>query len=250
MIGFLFLTYDNIVKEELWEQYLSNAIHEKKATIFIHPKHPKEIYQQQFFKNYIISETRETKWGDFSIIEAQKLLLEEALKNKSITHFIFVSHNSIPIIRFSYLYKFLLATGNRSIISYKGVNNKDHCERYDTLTNPIFSRFEFFIQSQWCILSREHANIVVEEHRIIKKIFIRSWIPDEHAYINYLIHYKNMNRTIINMCTTHIKWENNTPKVYAGISNNLIDDLRNSKRFFLRKVRDNTYVDVNYVLHG
>jgi hypothetical protein len=248
MIGFLFLTYDNIVKEDLWEEYLSNAILEKKATILIHPKHPNEIYRQTFFKNFIISETCETKWGDFSIIEAQKLLLEEALKTPSITHCVFVSHNSIPIVPFSYLYKFLLDTANMSIISYGGSNNGDHCKRYDTLTNPIFPRAKFLVQSQWCILSREHAKIVVREHVNIKQIFIRSWVPDEHVYVNYLIHYKDMSCQIINTSTTHVEWEHATPKVYSEISNIYIDELRTNRQFFLRKVRDNTYLDLNYVL--
>uniref|UniRef100_A0A6C0LFS1 Glycosyltransferase n=1 Tax=viral metagenome TaxID=1070528 RepID=A0A6C0LFS1_9ZZZZ len=245
MIGFLFLTYDAICKEDIWFSYFKN-VNCDHYKIFVHPKNANEIRNQNFFKNCIIPSWCETDWGNFSLIEAQKLLIEEALKHSNITHFVFVSNNAIPVTSFYQLYNFLQT--KKSIIGYGKTTIDNHTMRYDKLQHkPIFSKEQFLIQSQWCILSRHDATILVEEHNEIKKLFNNSWIPDEHAYVNYLVYYKNIT-DIENKSTTYIEWDNGKPSIFYSISNEEINRIRNEGKFFIRKICDSTWVDVNYLL--
>lgn len=245
MIGFLFLTYDAVCKEDIWTRYFKN-VNWDHYKIFVHPKNANEIRNQHVFKNCIIPNRCETGWGNFSLIEAQKLLLEEALKHSNITHFIFLSHNTIPLTSFSHLYNFLQS--KNSLIGHGKTTMDNHTIRYDKLKKrPIFSKEQFLIQSQWCILSRHDASILFTEHNEVKHIFNNSCVPDEHAYINYLVYYKNTTN-IENKSTTHVEWDNGTPKIFYSISNEQINRMRNNGKFFIRKICDSTSVDVNYLL--
>jgi Core-2/I-Branching enzyme len=242
-IAFLFLTYDNIEKEDIWSRYFSN-IEENKYKIFIHPKNANAIYKQEFFKNHIIPEWCETTWGSFSLVEAQRLLIRRALKDKDITHLIILSYNTIPIQSFHKLFSYL--NNKKTLIDYWEPKELEHKGRYFTLKNPIFNEKQFYVQSQWCILSRKTANIIAKEHKEIKGLFENSFIPDEHAYINYLIHYKN--KRVEKKRIMYVIFKEGKPVVFDSLSKELLTDLKNQDVFFLRKVTNHTSVDVNYLL--
>jgi hypothetical protein len=87
MIGFLFLTYDNVFNERIWIEYFRN-VDPKKFRIFVHPKNISLIKKQRLFKNFILPKICKTSWGDFSLIKAQNLLMKTALKTSQITHVI------------------------------------------------------------------------------------------------------------------------------------------------------------------
>lgn len=243
MLAFLFLTYDNVFNEKIWIEYFKN-VDKSKYKIFVHAKNKNLICNQSFFKNFIMSKTHETQWGKFSLIEAQKLLLEEAYKSPEITHFILASHNCIPVTSFERLYTFLENKG--SLIGYFLTNNNSHLIRYDRMKNPLFKKNQLLFQSQWCILSRDDVHILLTDHAIIRDIFGLSIIPDEHAYINYLTYYKN--KTIEKNHTTHVAWNGSTPKIFDTLSNDFITSIKNGGKFFIRKVIDNINVDVNHLL--
>ena len=244
VIGFCFLTYDNVLKNDIWNEYFEKA-DTNKYKIFVHPKYANFIKNQPIFYNNIISKHCNTSWGSFSLITAQKLLLEEGLKNINITHFVFVSHNSIPIQSFNTFYNYLKRIPD-SIFEFCKSSNNDHIIRYDKLINPKFSKNDFLFQSQWSILIREDALIVTMYHSEIEKIFKNSYVPDEHAYINYLTYYKNKN--IYNEHTTKVVWYNCTPYIFDKISNKEIEEFRNNNNFFLRKIHENTLVDIKFLL--
>ena len=243
MIGFLFLTYDNIYNEKVWKEYFKGA-NQGEYKIFVHPKNINAIKNQELFKNCIVPERCETAWGKFSLVGAQRLLMKEALKTEKIKHVIIVSHNSLPLTSFRYLYDYLKDKG--SLIGYGVSSVWEHTMRYDRLNNPNFPKNKFYIQGQWSILSREDAEILVNEGNHIKNIFGNMVIPDEHAYINYLTHYKNKN--IENKRIAHIHWENGTPKIFDHLSNDYIKAAKQGGAFFIRKVNNNAKLDVNYLL--
>lgn len=243
MIGFLFLTYDNIFNENIWAEYFRKA-DPNSYKIFVHPKNISLIKNQQLFKNCIIPKLCKTEWGKFSLITAQHLLMEEALNNEKIKHVILVSHNSLPVISFNYLYNCLKNKG--SVISYSVATNADHVNRYHDIRHPIFSKNEFYIQGQWCILSREDAETIVNEYVIIKNIFELMTVPDEHVYINYLIHYKN--KMIQNNNIVYIEWDGGSPKIFNRLSNYFIKRVKETGCFFIRKVEDNANINVSYLL--
>lgn len=243
MIGFLFLTYDNVFNENIWIDYFKGA-NNNEYKIFVHPKDKILITNQGFFKDNIVPNTCKTRWGDFSLVEAQRILMKNAVSIPEIKHIIFVSHNTIPTTSFRSLYNFL--ENQKSFISYNLAKRSEHLSRYKKINDPCFPKEKFLVQSQWCILSRSHAKTLLKDHEKIKKIFGTMRIPDEHVYVNYLTYFKN--NDIEKKVTTYVEWSNGTPKVFYNLSNDLITKIRNTGCFFMRKVADNADIDVNYLL--
>ena len=68
--AFLFLIYDNFTNPQIIRKF---TMHDN---IYIHPKNPNKV--DSFFKPYIIQNLINTKWGEFSIVEATLNLLEAA----------------------------------------------------------------------------------------------------------------------------------------------------------------------------
>jgi outer membrane protein TolC len=69
-IAFLFLTYDNFTNNTIIKKFIKNQ------NIYIHPKYPNNVNKE--FKSYIIKNLIDTKWGEYSIVDATLNLLKEA----------------------------------------------------------------------------------------------------------------------------------------------------------------------------
>lgn len=258
-IAFCFLTYDEVTRQDIWEKYFEN-VDNNKYTIHVHPKFQKEIKSQKLFNDKIIPTICETIWGGFSIIAAQHLLFTEALKNQSTMYAILVSHNTIPVQSFDKFYKYICSLQNLSVFDVD-LPNKNQISRYDTLNMPNFPKSVFLFQSQWCILSRQDMACVVNDFEKITDIFDDSAIPDEHTYVNYLVHYKH--KCFVKCQTTYstridtmyAKYLNNHNKIYQNnvqvhyhLSNDFISCLKKSNVFFLRKIAENSELDINFLL--
>ena len=251
---FCFLTYDIIEREDIWKIYFDNVPIEH-YQILIHPKKD-DIYtlekKTEFFstfKNAKILKDRytDTEWGKFSLIEAQKKLLEEALKYNKMTHVILVSHNTIPIASFDKLYNFLL--DKKSLFDYEYAESRGHQIRYFYYTDPIYKFDDQLIASQWSIIHKNDVKILVDDHSMVKQIFDESFAPDEHAYINYLIHYKNK-KDILSYPVTRIDWENNTPIIFDEVSYELMKKCEEVGNFFLRKISKNSDIDTKNLIYN
>ena len=131
-------------------------------------------------------------------------------------------------------------------MNYRLATSQEHSSRYHSINNPSFPKENFLFQSQWFILSRNHAKILLEDHEKIKKIFGNMRIPDEHVYVNYLKRYKE--KHIEKKMITYIEWSNGTPRMFRKLSNNFIKKIKDTGCFFIRKVADNAEIDVDYLL--
>lgn len=263
-IAFCFLTYDEITRPDVWEKYFEN-VDPKKYSIHVHPKIQQEIRNQKLFCDKILPVTCDTEWGSFSLVAAQHLLFSAALGTNTniypIKYAILVSHNTIPIQSFDKLYSYLdpLILKNMSVM-HVDIPHTDQINRYNTLNNPNFTKDAFAFQSQWCILSISDLNIVVNEYDKIKEIFEKSDVPDEHAYINYLTHYKNKsvimnattyvkryssNQTIVNNESQHY---DNSVQIHYTLPQNFILSLRQTNVFFIRKISKKSRLDIDFLL--
>lgn len=240
VLAFCFLTYDDVVRDDIWMKYFQNVSYDK-YKIFVNSKTKDKILQSELFGDKQISHpVQDTKWGEFSLVTAQNALFKEALKNSKVTHLILVSHNTIPLKRFDELYD---ALQFHSIFDYNVAIEWEHKRRYYGIRNPKFRIENFFVQSQWCILTRMHANILVQDYNYIKTIFSQMRIPDEHCYINYLIHYKKA-LLITKQPSTFVDFSEGTPKVHKTVDNKLKS--RCNDAFFIRKVSKDTDVQINF----
>jgi len=251
MIGFCFLTYDDIERTDVWEKFFEN-IDKSKYELFVNSKNSNLISQNQLFKHKMINNPyKNTERGTFSLLVAQDRLLKEAFNNTKIQHFIILSHNTIPVKSFENLQHFL--SNKQSVFNYEISIDEEHITRYETIKNPKFKKSEFFVHDHWCILSRKDVSILLNDFEKIKNIFGKMSVPEEHACVNYLIHYKNVS-DIYYSKLTHIIWEkkifwekNNkycweeyNPKIFEKIE---LKDIPNDC-YFLRKVDKNTEIKI------
>ena len=136
--------------EVLWFIFFNN-IPKDKYNIYIHYKINEPL---QFFDNHKINSI-DTKYGDVSIVKAQNKLLEEAIKDPSNTHFIFLSGNCVPFKSFNYIYNIL----NKDA-SYFNIFFQEDCFPRCEKTLNFISKEYIQKASQWCILNRKHAKIL------------------------------------------------------------------------------------------
>lgn len=219
-IAFCFLIYDKINHEELWNNFLKN-LDKNKYNIYIHYKTNKPL---KYFEQYKLKNTVETKWCGESLVKAQNLLLEEAVKDKNNTNFVFISDSCIPLKSFDYIYNNI--DSNKSYFN-KAVSNYINYDK----------SVKLYKASQWCILTRKHSMKILENKNMLKNIFkvitkIKNICPDEYSYIS-LLYNLNLENELIE--TPNLSADATT---FTGWS-----DMKNYKKFdkSISKGKPNNY---------
>jgi hypothetical protein len=257
-IAFLFLTYNNLKREEIWDRFFDSK-HSDKFTIYNHAKEPEKI-TDLLLKDKHISEHIETCWGCFGSVEANILMMKQALKDKQNKKFILVSDSCIPIVSFNTFYNEIMKD-DKSIINIHYNNNSD---RYDNIINPPFKKDEFIKHSaQGLIFNRNHTKLIVNSLLNYKDNWKNMDCIDEHYFGNILrVLDTNFNINYENIKIIFDIWEKDklkskeeiiiNPKYYAlfkSISNQVIDEIRDKKYLFIRKVDDDTEINIEYLLN-
>jgi hypothetical protein len=255
MIAFCFLTYDEIVNYPIWEAYFLD-VPSSEYILLCNPKICGKIMQQPLFCEKVIpNRIINTEWGKFSLLIAQNALQSAALGNMAVEYIVLVSHNSIPVQPFHKLQKYLREM--RSSIIAKNIVQV-HRHRYGTIRHPAFLYTEFYSMSQWHVLCRRDAEFLVKDFATITTIFGNMVVPDEHVYINYLLHYRRCTDIkYADIC--HVSWRSskNTDAIYergvevfTHLPDHFIDGLIASNKFFLRKVVQRTRINMKYIKYN
>ena len=253
-IAFLFLIYDIINHENIWVKFF-HGISKNKYNIYIHYKINDKL---DFFDEYKINKTVNTKYADISIVKAQNLLIKEALKDKDNKHLIFLSGSCIPLKSFNYIYNYL-----DTKYSYFHIADPDDCfPDCEVALNYIPKKY-INKASQWSILNRPHSEILISGAKDYLVWFKNTYAPDELCYISYLSYYYNnsLDKEIIStsylsppeVATTFANWEDMNYKYvsekelknYKNISEDELEHLLRSKSLFGRKFKPSCY----YSLH-
>jgi hypothetical protein len=239
-IAFLFLIYNDINFENIWNHFFLN-VDKNKYNIYIHQKFPHKL---SFFNHYIIDNYVPTSYqSHITITLAFNALLQEALKDPNNSHFILLSGSCIPVKSFNYIYHFLNPN-----FSYFNICPHQQC--FPRANEALQFIHKDFIQkaSTWCILNKKHANVLISEPFYIKW-FYNCYGADEHAYISSLFYHNLQNELIttpnlaIN-ATTFTNWEGmdypfpstNGLKNYDSITHEELSNILRSKgTLFARK---------------
>ena len=282
-IAFLFLTYNNLKRPDIWNKFfdidsnsnsnsntISTSKYANKFTIYNHAKEPEKV-SDLLLKDKHIPEHIDTCWGCFGTVEANILMMKEALKNKNNTKFILVSDSCIPIVSFDKLYNEIMKDDKSRFNFWKENNTK---YRYNDIINPEFTVNNFVKHNaQGLIFNKNHTELLVnsllkyktnwknvgcvDEHyfgnilKLLDKDFnlnnnnnysmFNSWFKDE-LNINSICKYNNLET----ICESH-NIGTKSSATFTNISNNTIDDIRNKEFLFIRKVDNDTNIDINYI---
>jgi hypothetical protein len=194
-IAFCFLIYEEIYNEELWYDFFKN-VDKSKYSVYIHYKIDKPL---KYFNDYKLKTTIETCWGCLSIVQAQNLILKEALKDDMNQHFIWVSDSCVPLKSFDSMYTFL--DTNKSY--YNKSPDSQVFPRANKLLNYI-ERKNIKKANMASIINRKHAKLFVENDANIRKWFTNIDNVDEIVYITLLYHNNLKNELVL------------TPNIAAG----------------------------------
>ena len=252
-IAFLFMFYDDHQRSDYMQEYFRKGT--GKYNIYTHFKNPDGHKESEYFGKFSIPKHIETKHCDISLVGCQLNLLEAALEQTENQWFVFMSGSCLPIKCLTVLYNFLAS----SKLSFFDTNchaepqmteeflNKWIGEWNRSYLNYIFSKFKK--HSQWCILNRMDAEILVntqQKHlpawKDLQYKFNRGFAKDEF-YPLAVLNYEVQNYQYNDRATTYVHWSKNKdtskPTTFSAI------DFLNSEYkscFFIRKINNQTKI--------
>ena len=244
-IAFCFLTYDEIIRYDIWNMFFNN-IDPNKYTVFIHPKKILQFNNYTFPYNIVKNRVSTIKKDDINIVKATIKLFEETYNHdKNITHFIFLTQSCIPLYNFELLYN-IITKIPLSLISNINNNKK---ERYYQLSNNIkkYINVNNFVKQQPnMILIRNDVEIIIKNNLTIH--FINMQCPDEHYFINILpnIYKINIIKKQTHFCNTDFK--KTQALEFNNINKDFINKIRKYGFLFMRKITKQSLVDNEYLL--
>lgn len=247
-IAFCFLTYDIIIRYDIWNTFFENT-DINKYVVFIHPKNIINFTPYKFNYNIVKNRITTTSKDNITIVKATLKLLEETYKNNNnnedkITHFIFLSQSCIPLYNFNKLYE-LIKLFPYSVISSIDNNQKN---RYIQLSDSIkkYINYNNFVKQQPnMILIREDVEKLIKYD--LTNHFQYMICPDEHYFINIL---NNIFKTKIIKRQTHFcnyELQKTQGLEFYSIDNKFIDKIRNYGFLFMRKVNNMSVINIDYL---
>lgn len=248
-IALCFLIYEKINHEELWYNWLK-SVDPNKYNIYIHYKENKPL---KYFEKYKLNKCIDTCWGCLSIVQAQNLILKEALKDENNQHFIWLSDSCIPVKSFNYIYNYLDVSK-----SYYNISPDNQIFPRCNKILKYIKRHYIKKAAMPSIINKKHANLFVKNDKNIGKWFKNINNVDEIVYIT-LLHYNNLKNELIltnNLAVDSpifTSWPDmsnyklfekslltkNTPNEYTYICPEELDYLIKSKSLFARKFTEN-----------
>ncbi|KAL0369478.1 UNVERIFIED_CONTAM: Glycosyltransferase BC10 [Sesamum angustifolium] len=230
----------------LWERFFANVT-PKHYNIYIHADPFVKIPPPEgVFKGKIIPSKRTQRSSPTLISAARRLLATAMLDDPSNAYFALISQHCVPLHSFNYLYSFLFDLGrlsrNLEFSSYIEIldNEPTLWDRYnargENVMLPEVHFDEFRVGSQFFVLTRKHALMVIKDRKLWRKfklpcLNVDSCYPEEHYFPTML------SMQDPNCCTqytlTRVNWTdsvNGHPHTYhpPEVSPELIYRLRES----------------------
>lgn len=263
--GFCMLLKSDFPTQFIWDRYLKEnpecaiVIHGKKDLV-IDPK-CSEIHRRAV----MIDNPLETSWGSLNIVKAQNMCIRKLLE-QNVDRIFTVSGNCIPLRS----EKELLERTKAHESIFTEFNVPDRLESVKESVGSVCSirKDAFKLHSQWCVLTKEHAKILVNKEGEYSRCFENtgSAVGDETVYLTMLRENKQSNIKIIQCLqgndndihgTTFSHWKNvsykfkrenedipdNSPKMYKDISIDEMNHLKNGEYLFARKFSDDTMIE-------
>ncbi|XP_059634621.1 glycosyltransferase BC10-like isoform X2 [Cornus florida] len=231
-IAFMFLSQGTLPFEKLWDKFFHG--HDGRFSVYVHASNERPVHSSRHFMN---SDIRSDKvvWGKISMVDAERRLLANALKDPDNQHFVLLSDSCIPLRNFDFVYNYLMYTNISFIDSF--VDPGPHGNgRYTEHMLPEVEKKDFRKGSQWFTMKRKHALIVMADNLYYSK-FRDYCKPGMDGRINcysdehYLPTFFQMfdPAGIANWSITHVDWSERKwhPKSYRAqdVTNELMKNI-------------------------
>lgn len=232
-IAFLFIARNRLPLDVVWNAFFRDE-KENKFSIFVHSRPGfllnKATTRSVYFLNRQLNDSIQVDWGEASMIQAERILLRSALLDPLNERFVFLSDSCIPLYNFSYIYDYIMSTSTSFVDSFADTKEG----RYNPKMDPVIPVHNWRKGSQWVVLTRKHAQIVVEDDTVFpmfqqhckRKSLPEFWrdhplpadaskehncIPDEH-YVQTLLAQEGFEEEITRRSLTHSSWDLSSSK--------------------------------------
>ncbi|XP_057466898.1 glycosyltransferase BC10-like [Actinidia eriantha] len=219
-IAFLFLTPGALPFEKLWDKFLHG--HEGRFSVYVHASKDKPVHFSRYFVNREIRSDK-VVWGKISMVDAERRLLANALKDPDNQHFVLLSDSCIPLHDFDYVYNYLMHT-NISFVDCFEDPGPHGSGRYSDHMLPEVEKINFRKGAQWFTMKRQHAIIIMADSLYYTKFRDyckpgmdgRNCYSDEHYLPTFF--YMLDSSGIANWSVTHVDWSEGKwhPKSYSA----------------------------------
>ncbi|KAI6700731.1 hypothetical protein NL676_015055 [Syzygium grande] len=231
-IAFLFIARNRLPLDVVWHAFLQGE--EDRFSILVHSRPGfvlnKATTRSVYFLNRQVNDSVQVDWGEASMIEAERILLRHALEEPFNERFVFLSDSCLPLYNFSYTYDYIMSTATSFVDSFADTKEG----RYNPKMGPIIPVHNWRKGSQWVVLSRKHAEVVVKDNTVFpmfqlhckRKSLPEFWrdrplpvdvskehncIPDEH-YVQTLLAQEGLEEEITRRSLTHSSWDLSSSK--------------------------------------
>lgn len=209
----------------------------------------------------------DARWGDYSLVEVELLLIEAALKQGEYSYLHLLSDSDYPIKSQDYIHAECERLAGREFIGYARTDNAQK-EIYNKVNyyyfftkkfreNTFIHRaykylyvraqmllgvnrgrgIEFKRGSQWCSITGDFAQYVVSQKAAVQKQYHRTYCPDE-IFMQTLCWNSHYKESIFSLsdefegCRRFINWHG---RDIHEISDDCMDRMMSSDRWFARK---------------
>ncbi|KAG8373954.1 hypothetical protein BUALT_Bualt11G0079500 [Buddleja alternifolia] len=218
-IAFLYLTPGPLPFEKLWDKFFQG--HEGRFSVYVHASKDKPVHFSRYFVNREIR-SGQVDWGYISMVDVERRLLANALRDPDNQHFVLLSDSCIPLHDFDFVYNYLMYT-NVSFVDCFEDPGPHGSGRYIEHMLPEVEKKDFRKGAQWFTMKRQHAIVVMADNLYYSKFRDyckpamegRNCYSDEHYLPTFF--YMLDPAGIANWSVTHVDWSEGKwhPKSYG-----------------------------------
>jgi hypothetical protein len=227
-VALLFLLVDDHWHKDLWQELLTPLL--DRFNIYVHPK---KTLKSIFFRQYIIADNVPTSWQ--SNIRAMRVLLKAAYQNRDNYKFVYLSDSCVPLYPLTHIYD-KLVVDDSSYMSHR----PPWWRHQQRIPSSIPSQHHWGA-SQWTILNRGHANIILQDNTYFDVIAGR--FADNESYPATLFKSLGLLHQF-HRGLTYVDWSRRPngpghPFTYRNINQLSILEWRKARQrgcYFIRKV--------------
>ncbi|PIN01913.1 hypothetical protein CDL12_25579 [Handroanthus impetiginosus] len=245
-VAFMFLAKRDLPMRPLWELFFRG--NEGFYSIYVHsqPSYNWSVPEDSVFHGRRIP-SKAVEWGKFSMVEAERRLLANALLDFSNQRFVLLSESCIPLFNFKTIYNYLIRSTTSFVESYDQLGPVGR-GRYDRHMRPYVTLNEWRKGSQWFELDRDLALEVISDwvyYSIFKKYCKPACYSDEHylpTMITKRFPWKNSNRTL-----TWVDWSRGGPHPLRFVRTDVTPEMLTRMRRGTRCLYNGTPTRVCYL---
>uniref|UniRef100_A0A1D1XQQ4 Guanine nucleotide exchange factor LTE1 n=1 Tax=Anthurium amnicola TaxID=1678845 RepID=A0A1D1XQQ4_9ARAE len=227
-IAFLFIARNRLPLDVIWDAFFKGD-KEGRFSIYVHSR-PGFLFNKAttrfpYFYGRQVNDSIQVDWGESSMVQAERILLKNALKDPSNKRFAFVSDSCVPLYNFSYIYDYIMSSSMSFVDSFADTKEG----RYNPKMHPVIPAHNWRKGSQWAVLIVKHAKVVVRDETVFpifqqhcrRRSLPEFWrdhplpadaskehncIPDEH-YVQTLLAQEGLEGGITRRSLTHTSWD-------------------------------------------